>query len=520
LGKALRIAKRKLRPEDKGEIPKKIIKEVRALKTLGEKVRKLREDGRKWSLEKLEKESGVNKKQIWRIENDKLKTQPKETTIEKLAEGLGVEKNLLYTQAMKRDMKRRIKRETGEIPPKVMQEVMNLPTLAKRVRKLRNYRGLSLVNLAQKSGVSRDQIYNIEHDKVKWKTKDETITKLAKGLSVEKKVLEIKYVRKIPASVIKEVMELPTLGKRIRKIREYRKWSLEDLAKRAHISDKHINRIENNRLKRKPLSETIENLALGLGVGKRVLTYQNLKNIPPKILDKIMARKKLGNRIRGFREYFKLHESELGKKVKLSGAMISKIELEGRKNPDFVQIAKIANVFGVDVLRLLLGKEAEDYKTQYDRIIKMITILLDGTRQPLSTKQIWSILKRYVEGVTIGKEDVESIIYVNQYLFNHRKLKIYKKIKTMQDDLKEAEKHLILAGGYYRKHLYIWAEYEYKRAAYFAGKESKYLRNGGLEILEKAKKGIEKCDKAITESVRRAAFFDRDKMEITLLNLL
>lgn len=204
-----------------------------------------------------------------------------------------------------------------KIPQDILKQIKNKP-LGRKVSILRTkWKKWSIRELAEEADLATPTVFNIEKRKIKPGIK--TVEKLADAFRVEINVLipgepvrdpqkilaEIRKTIKIlvehektrppikleeiPEEILERIKDKP-LGEKIRILREEHKgWSIGELSRRSLVSETAINRIEKGLVKTQPHYETIEDIALTLGVKINILVPKNLQEsllaVPPRGID-------------------------------------------------------------------------------------------------------------------------------------------------------------------------------------------------------------------------------------------
>ncbi|KUK10668.1 MAG: Transcriptional regulator, XRE family [Clostridia bacterium 41_269] len=188
------------------------------MKVDGAKIRKLREE-RGYTLSQFAKKADISVSYMSEIEQGL--TNPSLKTIQKIAEALNIDKSQLL--------------EAQDI---------NLGT---KLRLIRNKKGLTLTELAQKLEISSSYLSEIERGNVKPSIK--TLKKISEVLDIP----------------LGKILNEPTgLGKKLKKLREEQGITQAELAKGAGVSAGLIGQIEQGRVQ--PSLQTIEKIAKELGV--------------------------------------------------------------------------------------------------------------------------------------------------------------------------------------------------------------------------------------------------------------
>lgn len=223
-----------------------------------------------------------------------------------------------------------------------------------KIRELREERGYSLADLAQKAGISVSYLSEIERGAKKPSLK--VINKLARTLNINKSLI---------IEVDQDSTEI-TLGDKLRMVREKKGISLSELACQVGLSVSYLSEIERNNVY--PATSTLRNIADRLGVSVTTLVG---KAGP------------LGSRLKAAREEQGLTQVELAKSAGVSPGLIGQIE-HGKVQPSLQTLEKIAQVLGYSPCYFIL----ED--TSLDEIVRAMSPEL---REILMNSKVQSVLR-------------------------------------------------------------------------------------------------------------------------------
>ncbi|MHB8928441.1 MAG: helix-turn-helix domain-containing protein [Bacillota bacterium] len=199
--------------------------------------------------------------------------------------------------------------------------------IGQALRRLREERGYTLSELAQRSQLSISYLSEIERNH---KTPSvRAIDRLAAALSVSKSAL-------IPQEAVDQGL---SLGDKLRLQREERRLTLNDVALQAGISASYLSDVERGQAD--PSINTLRNLA-------RVL------DLPiPLILNPTST---LGEKVRLTRETLGLTQKELAERSDISPAMVAQVEA-GIVQPSLKTVEKLAKALGVSPCYLVMDRE-------------------------------------------------------------------------------------------------------------------------------------------------------------------
>lgn len=193
-----------------------------------------------------------------------------------------------------------------------------------RIRALREERGYSLADFAQKAGISVSYLSEIERGAKKPSL--QTMERIARALNVSKaELVQLSYSSKGL-----------NLGERLRLLRQDRGLTLAEAAEEAGISPSYLSEIERGAVY--PSTQTLKRLADSLGVPVSALVGEGGL---------------LGAKLREAREQQGLTQAELAREAGVSPGLIGQIE-HGRVQPSLETVEKIAKVLGVSPCYFIL----------------------------------------------------------------------------------------------------------------------------------------------------------------------
>ncbi|MDK2821405.1 MAG: hypothetical protein PWP31_1370 [Clostridia bacterium] len=186
----------------------------------------------------------------------------------------------------------------------------------KRIRELREGRGYSLHDLAERSGVSVSYLSEIERGAKRPSLK--IIDKIAEALNTSKGQL-------VEAGSQQGVKP----GERIRLLREKNGKNLSDLAEEIGISVSYLSEIERGNVY--PAVDTLKKIANALGTSVKTIMDEGSS---------------LGNRLRQTREERGLTQAQLAEAAGVSAGLIGQIE-KGKVHPSLKTLEKIGKVLDI-----------------------------------------------------------------------------------------------------------------------------------------------------------------------------
>ncbi|MEW5921261.1 MAG: helix-turn-helix transcriptional regulator [Bacillota bacterium] len=197
------------------------------------------------------------------------------------------------------------------------------------VRRVREEKGYSLAELAEKAGISVSYLSEIERGSKKPSLK--TVEKLSASLNIS------------PGEFVSDAeQEGIGLGARIRLLREERGLSLQDLANATGLSYSYICEIERELVR--PSLSALRKTAAALHVPVNRLKVHGSS---------------LGGKIARVREEYGLNQSQLAKKAGVSAGLIGQLE-QGKVQPSLQTVEKIASAFGISPCYFITGDDGMD----------------------------------------------------------------------------------------------------------------------------------------------------------------
>jgi len=422
-------------------VPRHVLIEVLTLKTRRERQRRLRKHFG-WSQPRLKSESGVGLTTIKDIEEKPQKThRPKEETTERISAAFGVEPcvlepgEALLTPRESNMNAKDIIREARKMPRRVLEEAGKLPTMGQIIMRFLEHRDWPVIRLVEKAGVGENTLYDIIKDRLPWGAKVATIQRIAHAINVKAKDLIPSPPRKVPREFLEEVRLLPTVGRRIQKIRkEFWRWTLDILEEKSGVDRTTIWRIENDP-EVEPLDDTLKKLARALKVPKSILLVESAVAAKRALADAMKCPTR-GMRLIALMYSLGKTRKSFSQESGVSVLTLKSIE-EDTKGliPDFVTMARIALSLGVSInvfpgrMRVArdfgtLGKAGKAAKMPQSAKQKkeirydLISALLDNTSEPISGDDIVNILRQCGDK-QISLSQVQSILRSDENLIRH-----------------------------------------------------------------------------------------------------
>ncbi|WP_258359910.1 helix-turn-helix domain-containing protein [Moorella sulfitireducens] len=210
-------------------------------------------------------------------------------------------------------------------------------TIGEKIRKLREERGVSLEELADRLDIAPDCMVEVE--KGERRLSAATLTEVAGIFGVD-----ISYFKEENGEAEKN-----NLGFRLRRLREQKGITLSELSRRSGVSLAHISEIERSRSTAS--LKTLEKLAAVLEVS-------------PSSLLRSAQEDTLGNKLKRLREKMGLTQKELAQQVGISHSLIGQIETD-RIQPSLATLSSLAEALGVSTCYFLMEEEEEDLYLGY-----------------------------------------------------------------------------------------------------------------------------------------------------------
>lgn len=203
--------------------------------------------------------------------------------------------------------------------------------VGERLRKLREERGMSLDELADRLDIPPDCMAEIERGTRRLSAS--TLAEVASLLGVE-----TDYFTKKDADA-----EQDALGAKLRQLRQQKGITLSQLSRQSGVSLAHISEIERGR--GRASLKTLEKLAAVL-------------DVPTSSLLRSQKEDSLGNKLRRLREKMGLTQKQLAEQVGISHSLIGQIETD-RIQPSLSTLSSLAEALGVSTCYFLMEEEEE-----------------------------------------------------------------------------------------------------------------------------------------------------------------
>ncbi|MBE3584743.1 helix-turn-helix domain-containing protein [Desulfofundulus thermocisternus] len=222
-----------------------------------------------------------------------------------------------------------------------------------KIRALREERGYTLQDLAQRANLSLSYLSEIERGSKRPSLK--TIEKLAAALNVPKAQL-------IEGDVTDSGL---SLGDKIRILRSEKNLSLQELASRAGISLSYLSEIERGTVY--PALSTLKRIAEALEVSPTSIMGQEGS---------------LGHKLKALREEYGLTQAQLANLAGVTAGLIGQIE-QGKVQPSLKTLEKLSEVMGVSPCYFIMEPGAVD---------QMLSLMNPELRELLMHPNVQSVL--------------------------------------------------------------------------------------------------------------------------------
>ncbi|WP_406676491.1 helix-turn-helix domain-containing protein [Moorella sp. ACPs] len=210
-------------------------------------------------------------------------------------------------------------------------------TIGERLKKLREERGISLEELADRLDIAPDCMAEVEKG-----TRRLSMATLAEVAGIFG--VDISYFTEENGNKDKN-----TVGARLRRLREQKGITLSELSRRSGVSLAHISEIERSRSTAS--LKTLEKLAAVLEVSPSSLLRSSQEDT-------------LGNKLKRLREKMGLTQKELAQQVGISHSLIGQIETD-RIQPSLATLSSLAEALGVSTCYFLMEEDEEDLYLGY-----------------------------------------------------------------------------------------------------------------------------------------------------------
>ncbi|QGP90726.1 Cytoskeleton protein RodZ [Neomoorella glycerini] len=284
-------------------------------------------------------------------------------------------------------------------------------TVGERLKKLREERGISLEELADRLDIAPDCMAEVEKGTRRLSTA--TLAEVAGILNVD-----ISYFTEENGN-----KDQNTVGARLRRLREQKGITLSELSRRSGVSLAHISEIERSRSTAS--LKTLEKLAAVLEVSPSSLLRSSQEDT-------------LGNKLKRLREKMGLTQKELAQQVGISHSLIGQIETD-RIQPSLATLSSLAEALGVSTCYFLMEEEEEDLYLDY----RLAADIREALRRPV-LQQIVRALADWEEMEIRGLLD-----FLHSLNENRRPLSVaaedqYQEIRRFVSRAKEEERNLVL----------------------------------------------------------------------------
>jgi transcriptional regulator with XRE-family HTH domain len=212
-------------------------------------------------------------------------------------------------------------------------------SLGEQLKKWREEKGMTIEEVAGQLNIALSSLMEMEQSN---EISPDVVLKIVKIFDREPSKSTDKYYQKQNQTV-----EL--VGSRLRRLREERGLSLNELSRKSGVSAAHLSEIE--RSLSTPSLKTLEKLA-------------QVINVPTSQLFPTNEEETLGQKVRRLRETMGLTQKELGDMIGITDSMITQIETD-RTQPSIKVLNNLGKSLGVNTSYFLMGSMDEDLYLDY-----------------------------------------------------------------------------------------------------------------------------------------------------------
>ena len=212
-------------------------------------------------------------------------------------------------------------------------------SLGEQLKKWREEKGMTIEEVAGQLNIALSSLMEMEQSN---EISPDVVLQIVKIFDREpSKSTDKYYQKKNPA--------IELVGSRLRRLREERGLSLNELSRKSGVSSAHLSEIE--RSLSTPSLKTLEKLA-------------QVINVPTSQLFPINEEETLGQKVRRLRETMGLTQKDLGDMIGITDSMITQIETD-RTQPSIKVLNNLGKSLGVNTSYFLMGSMDEDLYLDY-----------------------------------------------------------------------------------------------------------------------------------------------------------
>ncbi|HWQ75999.1 MAG TPA: helix-turn-helix domain-containing protein [Syntrophomonas sp.] len=212
-------------------------------------------------------------------------------------------------------------------------------SLGEQLKKWREEKGMTIEEVAAQLNIALSSLREMEQSD---EISPDVVLKIVKIFDREPSKSTDKYYQK-------REPEVELVGSRLRRLREERGLSLNELSRQSGVSAAHLSEIE--RSLSTPSLKTLEKLA-------------QVINVPTGQLFPTNEEETLGQKVRRLRETMGLTQKDLGDMVGITDSMITQIEND-RTQPSIKVLNSLGKSMGVNTSYFLMGSMDEDWYWDY-----------------------------------------------------------------------------------------------------------------------------------------------------------
>ncbi len=212
-------------------------------------------------------------------------------------------------------------------------------SLGEQLKKWREEKGMTIEEVAGQLNIALSSLMEMEQSN---EISPDVVLQIVKIFDREPSKSTDKYYQK-------QNQTIELVGSRLRRLREERGLSLNELSRKSGVSAAHLSEVE--RSLSTPSLKTLEKLA-------------QVINVPTSQLFPINEEETLGQKVRRLRETMGLTQKDLGDMIGITDSMITQIETD-RTQPSIKVLNNLGKSLGVNTSYFLMGSMDEDLYLDY-----------------------------------------------------------------------------------------------------------------------------------------------------------
>lgn len=270
-----------------------------------------------------------------------------------------------------------------------------------RLRQIREERGMPLETLADLLDIPPDCMKEVEEGKRRLSRA--TLAEAASILGVD-----ISYFEEKDSELSQQATS--RIGAKLRRLREQRGLTLNELSQRSGVSLAHISEIERGRSTAS--LKTLEKLAAALEVSTSYLLQEDRGET-------------LGTKVRRLREKMGLTQKELADQIGISHSLIGQIETD-RIQPSLATLSRLAEALGVSTCYFLMEEEEPTLPPGLERpaVQELVNSISSWTDEEIGgLTSFIRILNRYRRPLELGDDEKQEFLsFLERCTSRERKL--------------------------------------------------------------------------------------------------